>query len=178
MSPRTCFSGHAHEDWFGGAAARAFRRRSRRNTPAGRPHSCAPPGYLPARTTAANTTNPIAITTPSRPADISPRSSRGKPSAGQPRDEQGARGFGNESEVDERHREARSLLGDDQIAVEQSTTVKAMPGHTVARLPPAERARWDKVVTPVIDAWISETPNGAAIWAAYKKEVENAKAMN
>jgi hypothetical protein len=66
----------------------------------------------------------------------------------------------------------------DQIAVEQSTTVKAMPGHTVAVLPPAERAKWDKVVTPVIDAWIAETPNGAAIWTAYKKEVEKAKATN
>jgi TRAP-type C4-dicarboxylate transport system substrate-binding protein len=66
----------------------------------------------------------------------------------------------------------------DQIAVEQSSTVKAMPGHTIAVLPPAERAKWDKVVTPVIDAWIAETPNGAAIWAAYKKEVEKAKAVN
>jgi TRAP-type C4-dicarboxylate transport system substrate-binding protein len=65
----------------------------------------------------------------------------------------------------------------DQIAVEQVTAVKAMPGHTVVGLSPAERARWDKVVEPVIAAWVGETPNGAAIWAAYRKEVEKAKAM-
>ena len=66
----------------------------------------------------------------------------------------------------------------DRIAVEQVDTVKKMQGHTIARLDAKERARWDKVVTPVIDAWIAETPNGAAIWTAYKKEVEKAKATN
>ena len=66
----------------------------------------------------------------------------------------------------------------DQIAVDQVTSVKAMPGHTVAGLAPKEKARWDKVVAPVIDSWIAETPNGAAIWAAYKAEVQKAKMSN
>jgi TRAP-type C4-dicarboxylate transport system substrate-binding protein len=66
----------------------------------------------------------------------------------------------------------------DRIAVEQLETVQKMPGHTIVRMAPAERARWDRLTEPVVDAWIKETPNGAAIWAAYKAEVAKAKATN
>src|SRR5262249_10329294 len=38
--------------------------------------------------------------------------------AEQPRQQQGARGFGNESELDEGHRQAGAARGDDKIAVE------------------------------------------------------------
>jgi TRAP-type C4-dicarboxylate transport system substrate-binding protein len=66
----------------------------------------------------------------------------------------------------------------DRIAVEQADTVKKMQGHSIYQLAPAERARWDKLLEPLVDAWIKETPNGAAIWAAYKAEVQKAKASN
>jgi TRAP-type C4-dicarboxylate transport system substrate-binding protein len=66
----------------------------------------------------------------------------------------------------------------DKIAVDQVTTVKAMPGHTVAALAPKEKARWDKVVEPVIAEWVSQTPNGAKIWEAYRAEVKKVKATN
>jgi TRAP-type C4-dicarboxylate transport system substrate-binding protein len=65
----------------------------------------------------------------------------------------------------------------DQIAKNQIDTVQKMPGHTITELDAKEKKRWDKLVTPVIDAWVADTPNGAALWAAYKKEVEKAKAM-
>ena len=66
----------------------------------------------------------------------------------------------------------------DRIATEQHETVGKMPGHTIARLEPAEQARWDKLVEPVIGAWIAETPDGAKIWEAYKAEVQKARMSN
>jgi TRAP-type C4-dicarboxylate transport system substrate-binding protein len=66
----------------------------------------------------------------------------------------------------------------DRLAIEQADTVRKMPGHTIFQLAPSERPRWDKLLEPVVDAWIKETPNGAAIWAAYKAEVQKAKATN
>ena len=44
---------------------------------------------------------------------------RGAPAAGEPRQQQRARGFGHQREVDERQREARAFLGDDQVAMKQ-----------------------------------------------------------
>jgi TRAP-type C4-dicarboxylate transport system substrate-binding protein len=66
----------------------------------------------------------------------------------------------------------------DRIAVEQYETIQKLPGHTIAKLEPGERARWDRLVEPVIDAWIAETPNGAAVWAAYKAELQKSRLTN
>jgi hypothetical protein len=53
-----------------------------------------------------------------------------------------------------------------------------MPDHTIYQLEPKEAERWSKLVAPVIDAWIAETPNGVALWAAYKAEVQKSRMSN
>ena len=49
--------------------------------------------------------------------------------------------------------------------------LKGLPGHTVYTMEPAEKTRWQRAIQPVIDGWVRETPNGAAILAAYRAEV-------
>ena len=49
--------------------------------------------------------------------------------------------------------------------------VKTAPGHTLASLDPAEKQRWLARIQPVIDKWVADTPNGAAILAAFRAEV-------
>jgi TRAP-type C4-dicarboxylate transport system substrate-binding protein len=56
------------------------------------------------------------------------------------------------------------------------TTVGKIPGHMIYKLSPAETASWQKTLNPVIDEYVKSTPNGAAILAAFKKEVANVKA--
>jgi TRAP-type transport system periplasmic protein len=49
--------------------------------------------------------------------------------------------------------------------------VRAMPGHTVADMEPAEAARWRERIAPVVDEWVKRTPDGAAVLAAYRTEI-------
>ena len=49
--------------------------------------------------------------------------------------------------------------------------LKTAPGHTVASLDPPEKQRWLTRIQPVIDKWVADTPNGAAILAAFRAEV-------
>ncbi len=49
------------------------------------------------------------------------------------------------------------------------------PDQKIIDVPSAERAKWRAKVQPVIDRWIKSTPNGAAILAAFKQELEAAK---
>lgn len=37
-------------------------------------------------------------------------------------------------------------------------------GHTITRLAPEEKERWRKVTQPVVDAWITDTPNGKTLY--------------
>jgi TRAP-type C4-dicarboxylate transport system substrate-binding protein len=48
--------------------------------------------------------------------------------------------------------------------------LKTAPGHTVASLDPAEKKRWLEKIQPVTDQWVKDTPNGAAILAAFRAE--------
>jgi TRAP-type C4-dicarboxylate transport system substrate-binding protein len=54
--------------------------------------------------------------------------------------------------------------------------LKKAPGHTVASLPPAEKQRWLVRIQPIIDKWVTDTPNGAATLAAFRAEVAKTKA--
>jgi TRAP-type C4-dicarboxylate transport system substrate-binding protein len=56
--------------------------------------------------------------------------------------------------------------------------VKTAPGHTLASLDPAEKQRWLARIQPVTDKWVAETPNGAAILAAFRAEVAKIKEGN
>ena len=49
--------------------------------------------------------------------------------------------------------------------------VKAMAGHTVSELDPAEAARWKQRLQPVIEDWVKATPDGAKVLAAFRDEV-------
>jgi TRAP-type C4-dicarboxylate transport system substrate-binding protein len=56
----------------------------------------------------------------------------------------------------------------------QYNQVRAMPGHSFAKLEPAEFARWKERAKPYVDEWIANTPNGAAIVAAWREELAKA----
>ena len=54
----------------------------------------------------------------------------------------------------------------DNIAITQK-----MGNQTIYKLPPDELAQWKKRVEPVIADWEKRTPNGAAVLAAFRKEI-------
>jgi len=59
-------------------------------------------------------------------------------------------------------------------AATQYNEVKAMPGHTMYDLEPKEFARWQERTKPIVDEWIANTPNGAAVVAAWRDELKKA----
>jgi len=54
----------------------------------------------------------------------------------------------------------------DNIAITQK-----MGNQTIYKLPPDELAQWKKRVAPVIADWEKRTPDGAAVLAAFRKEI-------
>lgn len=63
----------------------------------------------------------------------------------------------------------------ERMEFEGRDDVRKLPGQTVATLDPAEAARWTKLLAPITDDWVKATPNGAAIFAAYKEELARHK---
>ncbi len=49
------------------------------------------------------------------------------------------------------------------------------PDQKLIQVPDAQKTVWRASVRPVIDRWVKSTPGGAAILAAYRQELENAK---
>ena len=49
--------------------------------------------------------------------------------------------------------------------------VRALPGHLLYRLEPAEAARWKQRLQPVTDDWVKNTPDGAVVLAAFRDEL-------
>jgi TRAP-type C4-dicarboxylate transport system substrate-binding protein len=66
----------------------------------------------------------------------------------------------------------------DTVEAQVRERTKGLQGHTVAELPPAELARWKKMVAPLVDEWVKETPDGAKVLAAYRKELADLHAAN
>jgi TRAP-type C4-dicarboxylate transport system substrate-binding protein len=64
----------------------------------------------------------------------------------------------------------------DDMDVEGREKVRAMPGHTITRVDPAEEARWRERAQPIVESWVKTTPNGAAILAAFRDELAKARA--
>lgn len=59
----------------------------------------------------------------------------------------------------------------DQIYTSSEAEVRKLPGHFIAPLAPADKDQYDKqVVEAEVDAWVKNTPNGAAILSAYRDE--------
>ena len=54
--------------------------------------------------------------------------------------------------------------------------VRAMPGQTVVTPTPAQYKEMEAKLAPITEEWVKETPNGAAILAAWKKNFADAKA--
>jgi TRAP-type C4-dicarboxylate transport system substrate-binding protein len=52
----------------------------------------------------------------------------------------------------------------------------ARQGAAIVDIPPAEEARWKQRVSPVIEEWVSNTPNGAAVLAAFREEIDKIRA--
>jgi TRAP-type C4-dicarboxylate transport system substrate-binding protein len=50
--------------------------------------------------------------------------------------------------------------------------VRAMAGHTLAEMSPEEAARWRARIAPVVEEWTKRTPDGAAVLATYRAELE------
>jgi TRAP-type C4-dicarboxylate transport system substrate-binding protein len=50
-------------------------------------------------------------------------------------------------------------------------SVKAMAGHSVTELDPAEAARWKQRLAPVTEEWAKATPDGARVLAAFREEI-------
>jgi TRAP-type C4-dicarboxylate transport system substrate-binding protein len=72
-------------------------------------------------------------------------------------------------------RMGRALYDTAQMQYNQ---VKALPGHTMYSLEPKEFERWKERTKPVVDEWIANTPNGAAIVAAWRDELKKAGDSN
>jgi TRAP-type C4-dicarboxylate transport system substrate-binding protein len=62
-------------------------------------------------------------------------------------------------------------VASERMEVEGRDDVRKLPGQTVTRLDPAEAERWSKLLAPVAEDWVKQTPNGAAIFAAYREEL-------
>jgi TRAP-type C4-dicarboxylate transport system substrate-binding protein len=54
--------------------------------------------------------------------------------------------------------------------------LQAMPGQTFHELAPEEVARWKRVLAPIVDEWVKETPDGARVLAEFKSEVAKSHA--
>jgi len=69
-------------------------------------------------------------------------------------------------------------LGDSMDAQNNDVRkrVAAIPGHTVYQLDAAETAVWKTKLAPIIEDWVKETPNGAAILAAFREELTKIRA--
>jgi TRAP-type C4-dicarboxylate transport system substrate-binding protein len=50
-------------------------------------------------------------------------------------------------------------------------SVRAIPGHLLYQLDPAEAARWKRKLQPVVDDWVKATPDGARVLAAFRDEL-------
>jgi TRAP-type C4-dicarboxylate transport system substrate-binding protein len=64
----------------------------------------------------------------------------------------------------------------DTVEAQVRERTRGKPGHTVAELDPAELARWKKMVAPLVDEWVKNTPDGAKVLAAYRKELGELRA--
>jgi TRAP-type C4-dicarboxylate transport system substrate-binding protein len=70
---------------------------------------------------------------------------------------------------------ARLGKASERMEFEGRDSVRALPGQSVTNLDPAEARRWNELLAPIAQEWIRNTPNGAAIYAAYREELAKAK---
>jgi TRAP-type C4-dicarboxylate transport system substrate-binding protein len=73
---------------------------------------------------------------------------------------------------------ASRALGEfsDRELETQRNLVKAMPNQTIVFPTPEQYQAMERRLAPIVDEWVRDTPNGAAILAAWKKLFAEAKA--
>jgi TRAP-type C4-dicarboxylate transport system substrate-binding protein len=60
----------------------------------------------------------------------------------------------------------------DKLYADAQEVVRKMPGQTIVAMTQQDKDRYAReVVAPLTEEWVSKTPNGAAILAAYRREV-------
>jgi TRAP-type C4-dicarboxylate transport system substrate-binding protein len=64
----------------------------------------------------------------------------------------------------------------DGAAAQARRDAESGRNHVIVELTPDQRANWQKRVTPVIDAWVRDTPDGAEVLAAFRREMEKLQA--
>ena len=64
----------------------------------------------------------------------------------------------------------------DRTNRESIETYKKTKGQEPYELPPAEVAKWKKVLEPVTANWVKATPDGAHVLAAFRAEVKKIRA--
>jgi TRAP-type C4-dicarboxylate transport system substrate-binding protein len=60
----------------------------------------------------------------------------------------------------------------DRQEAEGREATRPKPGQSITRLDPKEEARWKQLTAPVTEGWAKSTPNGAAILAAFREEIQ------
>ena len=73
--------------------------------------------------------------------------------------------------------QALGRAGDGMISFTRGR-LKKNPKQKIIDLPESQKAPWRAAVNPIVDRWVKSTPNGAAILAAYRQELEAAKKVN
>ena len=59
---------------------------------------------------------------------------------------------------------------------EDAAGVLKARGHTISTLDPQVAQEWRRRIAPITEEWVKDTPSGAAVLAAYRKEIAAARA--
>ena len=63
----------------------------------------------------------------------------------------------------------------DRQDAEGRELTRAKPGQVIEKLAPEEAARWKRLAAPIVEQWAKTTPNGEAILAAFRQEIQNVR---
>ena len=59
----------------------------------------------------------------------------------------------------------------DKMQAQGRADVETMPGHTVTTLDAAETENWQRILAPMVDEWLKDTPDGPKVLAAYRDAI-------
>jgi TRAP-type C4-dicarboxylate transport system substrate-binding protein len=59
----------------------------------------------------------------------------------------------------------------DRMQADGRAGVEKMPGHVVTTVSDAEAERWKHILSPMVDEWLRDVPDGARVLAAYREEI-------
>jgi TRAP-type C4-dicarboxylate transport system substrate-binding protein len=59
----------------------------------------------------------------------------------------------------------------DRMQAEGRANVEKMAGHVVTTLDAAEAESWRRILAPMMEEWLKETPDGPKVLAAYRDAI-------